>query len=262
MVIGLDESTRSICCSIEAAPSWPIVKWKLHRTGSAQQNCCSDSHALGADDSSFDSEDEQLAEAAIAEWLSGRDSATVGPYSQDGAGPPSDSDASAQEPQPSLASDRVQQATLEAAADRSATEPQPPASQHQPAADYIIPSPASPLGISHQAEQAPADAGTGADQSAAAALLAADPAVVPDTVPSNAEAPEVAGSRSVDPIIVQTFESAADLEPFGLDVLKRQLQLHGLKCGGSLAERAARLFLLKDTSLADLDKKHFPKGKK
>ena len=216
--------------------------------------------ALGADDSSFDSEDEGLAEAAIAEWLSGRDSATTGPYSQDGAGPSSDSDASAQEPQPSLASERVQQATLEAAVDRSATEPRPPASQHRPAADHSTS--ASTPDPSHQAQQAPADAGTGAHQPAAAALTAADPAVAPDATLSNAEAPQVAALTTVEPVDVQTFESAADLEPFGLDVLKRQLQLHGLKCGGSLAERAARLFLLKETSLADLDRKHFPKGKK
>lgn len=257
MVIGFDESTRSTWCSIQAAPAWPIVK--LHRTGSAQQNCCSDSHALGADDSSFDSEDEQLAEAAIAEWLSGRDSATMGPYSQDGAGPSSDSDVSAQEPQPSLASERVQQATLEAAADRSATEPQPPATQHLLSADHPTSSPASTL---ESTQQAPADAATDVGQPAAAAPIAADPRSAPDATASNADATQAAGLTLAGPVDLQTYASAADLQQLGLDVLKQQLQLHGLKCGGSLAERAARLFLLKETSLADLDKKHFPKGKK
>ena len=64
------------------------------------------------------------------------------------------------------------------------------------------------------------------------------------------------------PLDMQNFGSAAEVEALGLDVLKQQLQVHGLKCGGSLAERAARLLLLKDTPVAALDKKHFPKAKK
>jgi hypothetical protein len=41
-----------------------------------------------------------------------------------------------------------------------------------------------------------------------------------------------------------------------------QLQAAGLKCGGSLAERAARLFLLRDTPAAQLDRKHLAKPAK
>lgn len=52
---------------------------------------------------------------------------------------------------------------------------------------------------------------------------------------------------------------ASDLEVFGLDRLKQELQVRGLKCGGSLAERAGRLFLLKTVSLEKLDRKHFSK---
>lgn len=36
-----------------------------------------------------------------------------------------------------------------------------------------------------------------------------------------------------------------------------ELQSRGLKCGGSLSERAGRLFLLKTVPLEKLDKKHF-----
>ncbi|KAJ8748549.1 hypothetical protein K2173_003450 [Erythroxylum novogranatense] len=51
------------------------------------------------------------------------------------------------------------------------------------------------------------------------------------------------------------FNSAADFEVYGMEGLKTQLQLYGLKCGGTLQERAARLFLLKSTPLEKLPKK-------
>ena len=41
----------------------------------------------------------------------------------------------------------------------------------------------------------------------------------------------------------------------GLERLKAELQARGLKCGGTLQERAARLFLLKSTPLDKLPKK-------
>jgi splicing factor 3A subunit 3 len=46
----------------------------------------------------------------------------------------------------------------------------------------------------------------------------------------------------------------------GAERLKEVLQGLGLKSGGSLRERAARLYLTKSTPLAQLDKKHFAKG--
>ncbi|CAK9859471.1 unnamed protein product [Sphagnum jensenii] len=59
------------------------------------------------------------------------------------------------------------------------------------------------------------------------------------------------------PINFADFDSAKDLEILGLERLKTELQEWGLKCGGSLSERAGRLFLLKTTPLKNLDKKHF-----
>ena len=45
------------------------------------------------------------------------------------------------------------------------------------------------------------------------------------------------------------------LQVLGLERLKAELQAHGLKCGGTLQERAARLFLLKTTPIEKLPKK-------
>jgi hypothetical protein len=46
----------------------------------------------------------------------------------------------------------------------------------------------------------------------------------------------------------------------GLEKLKIELQSRGLKCGGTLQERAARLFLLKTTPLDKLPKKLLAKA--
>jgi hypothetical protein len=67
------------------------------------------------------------------------------------------------------------------------------------------------------------------------------------------------------PLDLSKFSAAQELEVLGLDRLKEELQERGLKCGGSLGERAARLFLLKSIPLEKLDKKVFAKpapGKK
>lgn len=45
------------------------------------------------------------------------------------------------------------------------------------------------------------------------------------------------------------------LQVLGLERLKSELQERGLKCGGTLQERASRLFLLKTTPLEKLPKK-------
>ncbi|XP_028794756.1 replication stress response regulator SDE2 [Neltuma alba] len=58
-----------------------------------------------------------------------------------------------------------------------------------------------------------------------------------------------------EPLSFDSFNSAAELEVLGLERLKSELQAHGLKCGGTLQERAARLFLLKSTPLDKLPKK-------
>ncbi|KAL6311576.1 hypothetical protein AAG906_025884 [Vitis piasezkii] len=57
------------------------------------------------------------------------------------------------------------------------------------------------------------------------------------------------------PLNFDDFSSAAEMEALGLERLKSELQERGLKCGGTLQERAARLFLLKTIPLEKLPKK-------
>uniref|UniRef100_A0A5B7ATZ5 Ubiquitin-like domain-containing protein n=1 Tax=Davidia involucrata TaxID=16924 RepID=A0A5B7ATZ5_DAVIN len=57
------------------------------------------------------------------------------------------------------------------------------------------------------------------------------------------------------PLNFDEFISPAEMEVLGLERLKSELQARGLKCGGTLQERAARLFLLKTTPLEMLPKK-------
>nr|KYP71932.1 UPF0667 protein C1orf55 isogeny [Cajanus cajan] len=58
-----------------------------------------------------------------------------------------------------------------------------------------------------------------------------------------------------EPLNFDAFNAAAELEVLGLERLKSELQSRGLKCGGTLQERAVRLFLLKSTPLDKLPKK-------
>ncbi|CAB9496398.1 RING finger and SPRY domain-containing protein 1 [Seminavis robusta] len=58
----------------------------------------------------------------------------------------------------------------------------------------------------------------------------------------------------VEALDLAKFESVAALEELGLDRLKGALMAIGVKCGGSLNERAARLF-----SLKGLERKDYPK---
>ncbi|KAI4328905.1 hypothetical protein L6164_021223 [Bauhinia variegata] len=58
-----------------------------------------------------------------------------------------------------------------------------------------------------------------------------------------------------EPLNFDAIHSATELEVLGMERLKSELQSRGLKCGGTLQERAARLFLLKSTPLDKLPKK-------
>ncbi|XP_008776845.1 replication stress response regulator SDE2 [Phoenix dactylifera] len=58
-----------------------------------------------------------------------------------------------------------------------------------------------------------------------------------------------------EPLNFDKYNSAAELEVLGMERLKSELQARGLKCGGTLQERASRLFLLKTTPLDKLPKK-------
>ncbi|KAL5727035.1 hypothetical protein ACHQM5_000271 [Ranunculus cassubicifolius] len=62
-------------------------------------------------------------------------------------------------------------------------------------------------------------------------------------------------SNSNKPLDFGDYNTAAEMEVLGIERLKTELQANGLKCGGTLQERAARLFLLKTTPLDKLPKK-------
>jgi len=82
------------------------------------------------------------------------------------------------------------------------------------------------------------------------------------TAPSSSSSSTAASSEPV-PVDLSKYASAAELEAdIGGERLKAELQRLGLLCGGTPADRAARLFLLKTIPLEKLDKKHFQKKKK
>lgn len=94
---------------------------------------------------------------------------------------------------------------------------------------------------------------------AAAGRAEAKPSAGPTTAAA-ASAPAAAEVEESNlPLDLQQYESAAALEVLGMKRLQTELIGYGLKCGGSVTERAARLFLLKGTPLAELDRKHFAK---
>ena len=67
------------------------------------------------------------------------------------------------------------------------------------------------------------------------------------------------GSSKID---LSSYDTAADLEKaLDGDTLKAELTRLGLKCGGTVADRAKRLFMTKDTPLSELPKKLFAKKK-
>jgi len=61
---------------------------------------------------------------------------------------------------------------------------------------------------------------------------------------------------------IHRVSGVEELEALGLETLKGLLVRHGLKCGGSLKDRAERLLLLKGRSLEEVPKQHRAKGGK
>lgn len=67
---------------------------------------------------------------------------------------------------------------------------------------------------------------------------------------------------SITDEILHLVSSAAELEPYGLESLKQALACRGLKCGGTIAERAARLFSVRDCDPANYPVKLLSRSKK
>ncbi|NWI36262.1 SDE2 regulator, partial [Picathartes gymnocephalus] len=85
-----------------------------------------------------------------------------------------------------------------------------------------------------------------------------------ENIPAKTQETNQSQSTEVEPIDLLAFNSAAELEALGLEKLKMGLMSLGLKCGGTLKERAARLFSVRGLS-RDLIKPSLfakpPKGK-
>ena len=63
-------------------------------------------------------------------------------------------------------------------------------------------------------------------------------------------------------INLEDFSNVEDLVAVGGDQLKYSLQSMGLKCGGTVTERAQRLFSTKGKSIEEIDPSLFSKGSK
>lgn len=85
----------------------------------------------------------------------------------------------------------------------------------------------------------------------------------PGTAPGDSPAGSAAlGQDSVD---LLAFGSATEMESLGLEKLKCELKARGLKCGGTLQERAARLFSVRRLAPEHIDPALFarpPRGRK
>ncbi|KAI6242490.1 Replication stress response regulator SDE2 [Aphelenchoides fujianensis] len=78
----------------------------------------------------------------------------------------------------------------------------------------------------------------------------------------NRTPPPPPADQHFEPIDLQAIQSAADLHALGLLHLKHALEARGLKCGGTLEERAERLFSVRDLQPADYPKKLLATGPK
>ncbi|NWX50462.1 SDE2 regulator, partial [Steatornis caripensis] len=83
-----------------------------------------------------------------------------------------------------------------------------------------------------------------------------------ENVSSKAQEANQLQSTEVEPIDLLAFNSAAEMEALGLGRLKMELMSLGLKCGGTLKERAARLFSVRGLSRDQIDPALFAKPSK
>ncbi|XP_021054545.1 replication stress response regulator SDE2 [Mus pahari] len=102
--------------------------------------------------------------------------------------------------------------------------------------------------------------GMSAGDRAAMALSAEDRKSVPAAnLEENNSGDTALGLEAVD---LSAFSSAAELESLGLERLKCELMALGLKCGGTLQERAARLFAVRGLAKELIDPALFAKPSK
>lgn len=95
---------------------------------------------------------------------------------------------------------------------------------------------------------------------AAMALSGEDRKSIPAATPEGSNSGDTA--LGVEALDLSAFSSAAELELLGLERLKCELMALGLKCGGTLQERAARLFSVRGLSKELIDPTLFAKPSK
>ncbi|XP_051003979.1 splicing regulator SDE2 [Acomys russatus] len=100
---------------------------------------------------------------------------------------------------------------------------------------------------------------TGGDRAAMALSGEARESVPIANLEGNHSRDTAPGPEAVD---LSSFPSAAELESLGLERLKRELMARGLKCGGTLQERAARLFSVRGLAKEHIDPALFAKPSK
>lgn len=70
---------------------------------------------------------------------------------------------------------------------------------------------------------------------------------------SSSSSAQTAEAEAVAPVDLSEVESVGQLEAMGLERLKRALCDRGMKCGGTLQERAARLFSVRGLAPHQID---------
>ncbi|XP_040286512.1 replication stress response regulator SDE2 isoform X2 [Bufo bufo] len=80
--------------------------------------------------------------------------------------------------------------------------------------------------------------------------------------PAPTDPPQEASIADTTAFDLLSFTSAAELEALGLEKLKVELMALGLKCGGTLQERASRLFSVRGQSREQIDPSLFAKPSK
>lgn len=71
--------------------------------------------------------------------------------------------------------------------------------------------------------------------------------------PESSSSPDQDDTQEQRPLDLDSVSCVEDLEALGLNVLKEELLRRGLKCGGTLCERAARLFSVRGKRQEDID---------
>lgn len=109
------------------------------------------------------------------------------------------------------------------------------------------------------AKKAKTDVGASTSSPTEDLSKSASPTSAPAVKEPVEEAKGASAQKDPSAVNLSDYASAEALEALGLDALKAELVARRLKCGGTIKERAARLFLLRDKTREEIDRKHWAK---